>query len=129
MICQVVYILVNLKLLQTAEYYNFGFCVHVLLTNIMYKIIQVFMDVNFLQIIWFDDCILSYDNQGLPTSTLRLPINIALEGNSGYDATSVTVGALASQGDHNEEPFGRYMYTYYVKHDTFIYCMIHCIQF
>ncbi|XP_048755732.2 nostrin-like isoform X8 [Ostrea edulis] len=47
------------------------------------------------------------DKQGIPTSVLRLPINIALEGNSGYDVTSVTVGALANQtqSDPYEEPF------------------------
>ncbi|KAK3108067.1 hypothetical protein FSP39_000542 [Pinctada imbricata] len=47
----------------------------------------------------------SRDKQGIPTSTLKLPVNIALEGNSGYDALSVTVGALATQADHYEEPF------------------------
>ena len=33
------------------------------------------------------------------TSLLKLPMNLALEGHTGYDATNVTLGALASNAD------------------------------
>ncbi|XP_021368496.1 nostrin-like isoform X2 [Mizuhopecten yessoensis] len=45
------------------------------------------------------------DKQSIPISTLKLPMNLALEGSSGYDVTSVTVGALASQGGDTYEDF------------------------
>lgn len=41
------------------------------------------------------------DKQGMIMSVLKLPQNLALEGNTGYDATSITLGALAS----SDEPF------------------------
>lgn len=63
--------------------------------------------MSFQKEFFFELCLWLY-LQGIPTSVLRLPINIALEGNSGYDVTSVTVGALANQtqSDPYEEPFG-----------------------
>lgn len=63
--------------------------------------------MSFQRKFFFELCLWLY-LQGIPTSVLRLPINIALEGNSGYDVTSVTVGALANQtqSDPYEEPFG-----------------------
>ncbi|CAC5389795.1 NOSTRIN [Mytilus coruscus] len=45
------------------------------------------------------------DKQGVTVSTLRLPANLASEGNSGYDVTSVTLTTLASQGNENETGF------------------------
>ncbi|XP_063421676.1 nostrin-like isoform X2 [Mytilus trossulus] len=45
------------------------------------------------------------DKQGVAVSTLRLPANMANEGNSGYDVTSVTLTTLASQGNENETGF------------------------
>ncbi|VDI03201.1 nostrin [Mytilus galloprovincialis] len=45
------------------------------------------------------------DKQGVAVSTLRLPANMASEGNSGYDVTSVTLTTLASQGNENETGF------------------------
>jgi hypothetical protein len=38
-------------------------------------------------------------------SVLRLPMNLACEGHTGYDVTNVTIGALAS-----DEPFGKLVY-------------------
>lgn len=48
----------------------------------------------------------SRDKQGLQVSMLKLPTNIANEGNSGYDVTSVTLTTLASQSNENETGFG-----------------------
>ena len=44
--------------------------------------------------------------QGMNVSLLKLPLNLATEGQTGYDVTNVTLGALAS-----DEPFAgkRYM--------------------
>lgn len=39
-------------------------------------------------------------------SVLKLPMNLATEGRTGYDVTNVTLGALAS-----DEPFGKCMVT------------------
>lgn len=47
----------------------------------------------------------SRDKQGLQVSMLKLPTNIANEGNSGYDVTSVTLTTLASQSNENETGF------------------------
>ena len=33
------------------------------------------------------------------TSLLKLPMNLALEGHTGYDVTNVTLGALACNAD------------------------------
>ena len=46
------------------------------------------------------------DKQGLQVSSLKLPANIANDGNSGYDVTSVTLTTLAGQGDQSEPGFG-----------------------
>lgn len=40
------------------------------------------------------------DKQGMNVSILKLPLNLATEGRTGYDVTNVTLGALAS-----DEPF------------------------
>ena len=37
-------------------------------------------------------------------SVLKLPMNLACEGHTGYDVTNVTIGALAS-----DEPFGMFL--------------------
>ena len=41
--------------------------------------------------------------QGMTVSVLKLPMNLASEGRTGYDVTNVTIGALAS-----DEPFGKF---------------------
>ncbi|XP_052799603.1 nostrin-like isoform X2 [Mya arenaria] len=45
----------------------------------------------------------SRDKQGMLVSTLKLPMNLAVEGRTGYDATSVTLGALASDEPFNDD--------------------------
>lgn len=44
---------------------------------------------------------MSRDKQGMNVSMLKLPLNLAKEGKTGYDATNVTLGALAA----SDEPF------------------------
>ncbi|XP_060579038.1 nostrin-like isoform X2 [Ruditapes philippinarum] len=45
------------------------------------------------------------DKQGMVVSVLRLPMNLACEGHTGYDVTNVTIGALASDEPFDDDDF------------------------
>lgn len=89
------------RLLQVTHMMNFLEASHLKLANSFAKLDgQPKMDHKFAQYIET-----TRDKQGLQTSSLKLPTNLANEGNSGYDVTSVTLTTLAGQGDQNETGF------------------------
>ncbi|XP_045168326.2 nostrin-like isoform X2 [Mercenaria mercenaria] len=45
------------------------------------------------------------DKQGMTVSVLKLPMNLATEGRTGYDVTNVTIGALASDEPFDDDDF------------------------
>lgn len=45
------------------------------------------------------------DKQGMNVSVLKLPMNLATEGKTGYDVTNVTLGALASDEPFDDDDF------------------------